>query len=377
MNAPFRLFGADFSAYSNKVRSYLKYKGVAFDWIARDPAHQAEFAGFAQKPMAPVLVDADQNVLQDSTAIIAAVELAHAEPSITPSEPALAALSAVLEDYADEWLSKAMFFYRWSKEEDSAEAAKRVADLVFPEAEAPEDVLSSIRTRMGGRLHHVGATPDNAALIEGSFARLLEVLEVHLAGRSYLFGGRPALADFALFAQLQQLAADPTPGAIMRTKAPQISAWIKRLENPSATGEFETLEALKPTLLPLVAAEVSGAYLPWMLANAEAVGGEGEHVSVALAGGAFSQKPQRNAAKSFADVQRICAARADDALRAFLSEAGAGALLNAAEEADEDEEEAGGEDIDPRGSFSENKTARLETDAPKSCRGRVGPRRAA
>jgi glutathione S-transferase len=293
--------------------------------------------------MAPVLVDSDQNVLQDSTAIIAAVEAAHPEPSVTPPEPALAALSAVLEDYADEWLSKAMFFYRWGREEDSAEAAKRVAELVFPEADAPDDVLASIRTRMGGRLHHVGATPDNAAIIEGSFARLLELLEAHFASRSFLFGGKPALADFALFAQLQQLAADPTPGAIIRANAPNTAAWIARMERPAASGDFETLDALKTTLLPLISAEIAGAYLPWMLANAGAVAGEGGHVSVSLAGGPFSQKPQRNAAKSFSDVQRFCAAHADDALRAFLDEAGASALLSATEEAEEEDEE-GGED---------------------------------
>ena len=32
----YRLFGAETSPYSVKVRSFLKYKGVEFEWIGRD-----------------------------------------------------------------------------------------------------------------------------------------------------------------------------------------------------------------------------------------------------------------------------------------------------------------------------------------------------
>ncbi|RYG30424.1 MAG: glutathione S-transferase family protein, partial [Burkholderiales bacterium] len=31
----YRLFGAETSAYSTKMRSYLKYKAFAFDWVPR------------------------------------------------------------------------------------------------------------------------------------------------------------------------------------------------------------------------------------------------------------------------------------------------------------------------------------------------------
>lgn len=349
MTAPFRLFGAEFSAYSLKVRSYLRYKGLAFDWLERSAARLEEFNGFAKKPMAPVLVDADDQVTQDSTAIIAVLEAEFPEPSIAPEAPALAVLSALIEDYADEWLNKALVHYRWSYEPDSEAAAKRIAELVFPEAEAPEDIQASIRSRMGARLHHVGATPDNAALIEGSFAQLLELLEAHLASRPYLFGARPALADFALAAQLGQLASDPTPGAVLRANAPRVAEWIARMDAPKAEGEFEGFEALRPTLLALVHAEIAGAYLPWMTANAEAVREDKAHVSVDLAGGTFSQKPQRFAAKSFAAIEKLCAEhQEDEALKAFLEEAGAGALLQASseDESGEDEESESEETAD-------------------------------
>src|SRR5262249_60253051 len=93
----------------------------------------------------------------------------------------------------------------------------------------------------------------------------------HLAGRPYLFGGRPALGDFGLFAQLQQCATDPTPGAIMRQEAPATLAWTERMLAPQANGEFERWEQLEPTLLPLRRDRAGTVCFPWSLANAQAI----------------------------------------------------------------------------------------------------------
>jgi hypothetical protein len=51
MTAPFRLYGAELSPYSVKVRSYLRYKGVEFDWVARTNARQEEFQRYAKLPL--------------------------------------------------------------------------------------------------------------------------------------------------------------------------------------------------------------------------------------------------------------------------------------------------------------------------------------
>ena len=39
----YRLFGAETSPYSIKVRSFLRYKGVDFEWIGRSKATEEEF----------------------------------------------------------------------------------------------------------------------------------------------------------------------------------------------------------------------------------------------------------------------------------------------------------------------------------------------
>jgi len=346
MTAPFRLYGAELSPYSLKVRSYLRFKGLPHEWLPRSQARQEEFARYAKLPLIPVLVDAEENAMQDSTPIIEALERRFPEPSIIPAEPALAFVAALLEDYADEWLNKAMFHYRWTYPQDQERAARRIVEALFEGAEAPEGLEESVRARMSGRLHHVGSSPETAPLIEGSFTRVLALLERMLGARAYLFGGRPSLADFGLAAQLAQLLSDPTPGAVIKAQAPNVVRWIDRMENPDVQGEFVALEALGPDLAELMRAEVAGAYLIWMAANAEAVAEDDQAVSVLIAGDEFTQKPQRYAAKAFAELRRKRAALIDNApLAALLEATGCDALLepptsSASPELDPDDEDA-------------------------------------
>jgi glutathione S-transferase len=345
MTAPFRLYGAELSPYSVKVRSYLRYKGLDFEWLARSNARQEEFQRYAKLPLIPVLVDANDEAMQDSTPIIEKLEADHAEPSIVPDEPALAFLSALLEDYADEWLNKAMFHYRWSYPEDQENAARRISDAIFEGAEKPDGIEAQVRARMISRLYHVGSSPETAPLIEASYARLLGLLDPLLAKRPYLFGGRPSLADFGLAGQLAQLNSDPTPGALLRAQAPNVSRWLARMEHPKAEGAFASFAALRGDFAELLRTEIAGAYLLWMDANARAVADDASGVSVEIGGVAFTQKPQRYAAKAFAELKRKRALVEDEALAALLAETGVDALLASGDdEVDEGDDDAEGDE---------------------------------
>lgn len=324
MVAPYRLYGADLSPYSIKVRQILRFKGIEHQWLPRSQARQAEFARFAKLPLIPVLVGADDYSLQDSTPIAETLERRYPEPAITPDDPALAFLSALLEDYADEWVNKAMFHYRWTYPADQASAAKRILDTMLDGADIPDraGAEASIRERMTSRLHFVGSSPETLPVIEASYERLLRLLDTHLASRSYIFGARPALADFSLAGQLCQLGSDPTPGALLTARAPNVAAWLKRMNDPSVEGPFESFDALIPSLAPLLREEIAGAYLPWMAANADAAATETD-VAVDLPGGRFTQKPQKYAARAFTEVRGRRAMVADDArLSALLGETG-------------------------------------------------------
>jgi len=59
----------------------------------------------------------------DSTPILRRLEREYSGRAARPADPALAFLDSLLEDYGDEWLTKAMFHYRWAFDDDIARAS--------------------------------------------------------------------------------------------------------------------------------------------------------------------------------------------------------------------------------------------------------------
>lgn len=309
----YRIFGAELSPYSVKVRSWFRYKGIPHRWLVRNAANQPEYQKHAKLPIVPLVVTPEGEGIQDSTPIIERFEPMFPEPSIYPSKPAAAFISALLEEFGDEWGNKWMFHYRWAREVDQISSAGRIARTMMPDA--PEDqfaaALQQVRQRMVGRVWFVGSNPQNAPQIEKSFCDTLAILDRHLAGRAYLFGNRPAFADFALWGQIYNSWTDPTPGALIEGRAPAVLAWVQRMLWPRAEGEFEPWSNLEPTLMPLLSDQVGKMFMPWTVANAQAIAAGREEFTVTLAGNEWTQKPQKYHAKSLAVLRQKYAAFAD------------------------------------------------------------------
>jgi glutathione S-transferase len=305
-----RLFGSELSPYSVKVRSYFRYKGIAHEWLPRSAANQAEFQKYAKLPLIPLVVTPEGEGVQDSTPIIERFEAAASGPSIVPDDPALAFVSALLEEYGDEWGNKWMFHYRWAYPADCWATAERIA-LQMMGHQGPLAVAQArgaVAERMSGRLGFVGSNATTRPLIEASFKRMLNILDIHLSSRPYLLGGRPAMADFGLWGQLYEAATDPTPAALMRAGAPNVMAWVQRMVSPKDEGPFESWQVLSPGLLPLLAEEVGALFLPWSAANAAAIQKGDKSFEVKLAGSSWSQEPQKYHARSLAEIRRKYAA---------------------------------------------------------------------
>lgn len=321
----YRLFGSELSPYSVKVRSFFRYKGLAHDWIPRSPAVQAEFQKYAKLPLVPLVVTPDGEGLQDSTPILERFEASHPEPSMVPEDAALAFLSALLEEYGDEWANKWMFHYRWRYPPDIWSTAERIA-LQMMESQgalAVAQARTAVAERMTGRLGFVGSHRGTEATIEASFKRTLALIEAHLQTRPYLLGSRPAMADLGLWGQFYEAATDPTPGAIMRATAPRVMAWVQRMLTPRNEGPFEAWPALAPTLKPLLEEEVGGLFLPWSTANAAAIARGDKSFELPLGGASWSQEPQKYHARSLAEIRRkYAAAKAAPGLDAMLTETG-------------------------------------------------------
>jgi glutathione S-transferase len=233
----------------------------------------------------------------DSTPLIRRLEESHTGRSVLPPDPALAFVDALLEDYADEWLTKAMFHYRWAHAPDVAKAASilpRWSRVDAPEA-AVAQYSKQISERQVGRLWVVGSNETTAPVIEASYRRLLGLLDAHLARHPYLLGGRPGASDFGLFGQLTQLVLfDPTPAAVALETAPRVCAWVEIVEDLSGIeveeSDWIARDAVPDTLRALLG-EVGRVYAPFLLANAAALARGAERVECKIDGRPWVQKP--------------------------------------------------------------------------------------
>jgi glutathione S-transferase len=323
--SPYRIFGSELSPYSVKVRSYFRYKEIPHQWVVRNASNMDEFRQHARLPLIPLVLAPGGEALQDSTPILEALEARFPERSIHPDEPSAAFLSALLEEYADEWGNKAMFHYRWTYDADARSAAERIARENLPGAgeEQLRATAEGVRGRMVPRLSFVGSSPTTLDTIESSFRREARLLEAHLAARPYLFGAQPAFADFGAFAQLYECTTDPTPGAWLRAETPRVAGWIQRMLAPKSEGPFERWSALEPTLLPLLREEVAGCFLPWSEANARALAAGEAEFELTLGAAAFRQQTQKYHARSLAALRaRYAAAPGKGELDPVLERAG-------------------------------------------------------
>ncbi|MEW6268416.1 MAG: glutathione S-transferase family protein [Thermodesulfobacteriota bacterium] len=296
------LVGAYGSPYSRKMRAVLRYRRIPFRWVLRASPDARDLPA-VPVALIPVLVfpgtdGAERSAMIDSTFQIRRLEAAYRERSIIPPDPATAFLDALVEDYADEWLTKAMFHYRWAYEADARKASRVLPlDVSFELSPARHEAATrAFAERQIGRLGVVGSSAATRETIEASYVRLLDLLAAHLTERPFLFGARPASADFALYGQLTQLAQfDPTPSAVAAERAPRVVAWVNRVEDlawleVADGGGWAPLEPLPATLRALLC-EVGRTYVPFLLANDDALARGADAVVCRIDGARWEQKP--------------------------------------------------------------------------------------
>lgn len=297
MSEKIELKGAYGSPYTRKMLAMLRYRQIpyAFYYDHLVPKHYPE----PKVGLIPVLYLRDDNgeleAVVDSTPIIRRLEGSHQGRSVIPSDGALAFLNYLLEDFADEWLTKAMFHYRWYYDADIEKGGK-----ILPlwrnygmSDEQHAQTADYIRERQISRLYVVGSNDTTAAVIEDSYKRILKILDQHLQTMPFLLGDKPASADFAFFGQLTQLTGfDPTPMAICLDIAPRVHAWVNVVEDLSGVDgdsrNFMLAADANDTFKALLS-EVGRVYAPFLIANATAFASGEKSFSTIIDGQPWNQ----------------------------------------------------------------------------------------
>jgi glutathione S-transferase len=197
-----RIWRIPFSTNVERVALALGHKGLTADWLDVDPADRSEVESVSGQPLVPVL-ELDDRVIVDSTAILEELERLRPEPPLYPADTARRAEVEVFVD----WFNRV-----WKRPPNELEAELIRA---YPDPETVE--------RLGAEI-----------------AGALDRFESLLNGRDYLFGDF-GVADCIAFPFLKYaLLHDPADEELFHRilvehqrldgRYPRLEAWIRRVD---------------------------------------------------------------------------------------------------------------------------------------------------
>lgn len=251
---PYRHWGWACSPYSAKTRGWLRFKGVDF---TDESPHLGHMLGRIRRTVGrvvmPVVITPDGALLQDSTAIIDAIDAAESGPSAMPVTPVQHVVARIIELFADEWVPIIAMYTRWTRPNRDF----IVAD--FGQCAAPwlpgaiqRAIGRKLADRMAAYLPKLGITADTIPAIKLWIAELLDALQRHLETHRFLLGDAPCIGDFALMGPLHaHLERDPASAPLIRAR-PAIGEWLARVHAGERGTTWPPDDAIPDTLVPVL-----------------------------------------------------------------------------------------------------------------------------
>jgi glutathione S-transferase len=317
--APYRLYAHIGSPYSMKMRALLRYRRIPHV-VAGRMTEWAKAFQLVRVPVMPVLEYPDGTFQNDSTPLILDLEEHHTKRSVIPEREADAFLAALIEDLADEWLSKAMYAYRWAFPEHTKWTGRLIAfDQHFGGGrESLERFGHEFEKRQVGRNPLVGCTEANMPMLMEIANRVLDALEPSIPEQPFLFGTRPSNADFALFGQLCQFTLDLAAIGPCQDRAPYTMRWCHHVHDLSGhVGEWRREdESMSPAVDALLGL-AGEAYLPFLLANEAALESGAERVRIEAHGLAYEGAPFKYQRRCLEELRAGYAALSGEARRSL------------------------------------------------------------
>lgn len=261
----YRVHGMAQSYFTRKMTGYFDYKEI--------PCLFRRFPGASPEAMAagwpggvPVVETPEGEFMWDTTAMIHHLELRFPARAVLPPEPLTRFLCYLLEDLSDEWLYRPAVGTRWHFEANGAVAGFELARDMTVKMPIPCAVAhAAVRAHVTSTLPALGVTGETIqAWVDEVLRPWTRALQAHLEGRPYLFGGRPSLADFALFGgNAAHFVNDPLCRAWADEDGPAVVQHTHRLLEPEEQSCGEWSDEVPASLLALLR-DAGRLYLPWV-----------------------------------------------------------------------------------------------------------------
>ncbi|MGI9294140.1 MAG: glutathione S-transferase N-terminal domain-containing protein [Pseudomonadales bacterium] len=239
------LYGAPFSLFTGRARSYLIKSGIDY----REEPHASKHFFESILPKAggrrgiPTIEFPNGEVIRDGVAIIDHFEALNGE-AFSPKTPKQQIVSLILDAIGAEGLLRPCMHYRWNFDHDNKDFLLFHFQTIFME----EDPEQAAKDRMKFITEEVnpawGVTPETHEFIEAHHLGTLKKLNAHFAEFPYFLGGKPCRGDFGMMAPLYgHLGRDPKPLALMQFHAVRLFRWTERMNRPEPdVGEFANKE---------------------------------------------------------------------------------------------------------------------------------------
>jgi len=333
MSTPtYKLYGYTMSPFSMKMRSYLRYRRIPFQWVAGARANEVAMTK-VDTYMVPVLENPQGVFKNDSTFLIDELETLVPERRSDPEDEADAFLACLIEDYADEWLLLPFFMQRWRHEADRLVNSKWILyEYLAGQTTAPEfeNLAQGWSDRQVQLVAEVCGSEEMYGILDASLDALLSITERTFASGMFLFGSRPSRAEFALYGILSQLTLDATPSLYLRENYNLSYRWVTVMEDLSGTeGRWEALstdpEKLRASPIPDLLKLCAKYHLPLLRANTAAMDAGEEMLSFDIDGATFTRNVLERHLHCLPELQKRYHGLSDEArarLAALLDETG-------------------------------------------------------
>jgi len=262
-------------------------------------------------PVIPIFQYPDGSYHNDSTPLIYDLEKQHQNGrSIIPERESDAFLAYLIEDLADELLSKSMYHFRWFDER----YVKQISEWIMFDIlngggrEQITTMAKDFCKRQRGRLAFVGSSEHNRPMLEYLSDRFMGVLESHVPDSWFIFGSRPSMAEFGLFGQLSQYHYDLAIIDHAREEAPFTFRWILHMHDLSGIeGEWREDNTELPEIVVQLLAIAGEYYFPFLQANDKAFKAGETEFSFEAGGMPYSQGVFKYQVKCLAELRQAYA----------------------------------------------------------------------
>ncbi len=261
----YTVYGEEFSLFTQKLETALRYYAVPFQRARKTDANRAQLETGAGTHQIPVLQTPENWLIADTTPILGLLDARFPTRRLFP-EGALGVLVHVVEEVLDEWVARVMVHYRWHYAENTRFVVSEILERDVPLEAARSFPLA------GWGLRACRATgtemPSQQRAAEREYLSLLAHLEAQLGETRYALGDRPCAVDTILLGGLRaHTHHDPVPDL---SAFPRVLAWAGTADSWDGAGAlapFPESTAFARHVLGLA----RDAYQPFLLGNAKAL----------------------------------------------------------------------------------------------------------